>query len=81
MNLNGNEQKAVVRAPLVAQPVNKRAKLNADQREERRKMMFKQGSTRRESIKAAEKVKIQNVKTNRRFDLLMKYRQLNATKN
>lgn len=58
------------RQPLESFSMNSRAKLNAEQREERRKMMFKQGGHRNFN----QKVMIKGVRTNRRFDLMMEQR-------
>lgn len=72
-------QKSTV--PAIAKPVplksstfSNRARLNGEQREERRKMMFKQSGKRRMSTVVQQKVQIKGVRTNRRFDLMMENR-------
>lgn len=61
-------------APLKSSTLNNRARLNGEQREERRKMMFKQGGKRRMSTAIEQKFQIKGVRTNRRFDLMMENR-------
>lgn len=61
-------------APLKSSTLSNRARLNGEQREERRKMMFKQGGKRRVSTANEQKYQIKGVRTNRRFDLMMENR-------
>lgn len=65
---------AVKPAPLKSSTLTNRAGLNGEQREERRKMMFKQGGKRRISTANEQKFQIKGVRTNRRFDLMMENR-------
>lgn len=79
--MNNAQPKVVIKksaVPALAKPAplkgGNRALLNGEQREERRKMMFKQGGKRRISTANEQKFQIKGVRTNRRFDLMMENR-------
>lgn len=64
-NLNVKNTKAIERRPLAN--VNK-AKMNDEERQDKRKQLFKQG---KQTVP-----KIKGVRTNRRFELMMKNRKM-----
>lgn len=69
-----NKANAQKRRPLVADNRVNRARLNEDERQERRKQLFKQGSTKATS-KNNPVPTIKGVRMNRRFELMMKNRE------
>ncbi|XP_055305262.1 deoxynucleotidyltransferase terminal-interacting protein 2-like [Sitodiplosis mosellana] len=75
--LDVNRGSAEKRRPLAADNHVNRARLNDEERQERRKQLFKQGS-KRASIKKNPVPAIKGVRMNRRFELMMKNR--NASK-
>ena len=61
------------RQPLAADNRVNRARLNDEERQERRRQLFKQGS-KRTSIRKNQVPTIKGVRMNRRFELMMKNR-------
>lgn len=75
--LDVNSGSAEKRRPLAAENRVNRARLNDEERQERRRQLFKQGS-KRVSMKKNAVPAIKGVRMNRRFELMMKNR--NAAK-
>lgn len=72
--LNVNKSIAEKRRPLAPENRVNRARLNDEERQERRKQLFKQ-SSKRTSIKKNPLPSIKGVRMNRRFELMMKNRE------